>query len=145
MGKVDFALIKIMKPNRNDTVNLVVEVPQWDVVHLEQSKINIGFNRCTVRRYIVTPRCFNCQKLGHMSRDCQEKETCAKWARYHSTTDCLLDRKCCVNCYDADRKRSRSDRPTDYEHYTIEGCCTVYRQFQRQILDQQNEKTSSSR
>lgn len=141
MEKVESALHKIMKSNRNDTVNLVVKVPQRDAVYLEQYKLNISFNRCAVRRYIVTPRCFNCQRLGHMSRDCKDKETCA---HFHNTADCLSDRKRCVNCYDADRQRTRSERPIDYEHFAYEGCCTAYRKFQRQILDQQRQKASSS-
>lgn len=144
LEKVDSVLHKIIKTNRKDTVNLVVEVSQRDASYLEQYKINIGFSRCSVRRYVVTPRCYNCQRLGHMSKDCQNKETCAKCARLHNTTACPMERTRCVNCYEADRNGT-FERSINFEHFAYEGCCTTYRNYQRELLDKQRQKASSSR
>lgn len=143
LEKVDSTLHRIIKTNRKDSVNLVVEVSQRDASYLEQNKINIGFNRCSVRRYVVTPRCYNCQRIGHMSKDCPNEETCAKCARPHNTASCSMDRKRCVNCFDAERDRT-SGKSINFEHFAYEGCCTTYRAYQRELLDKQRQMASRS-
>lgn len=97
--KVEFRLLKILKSTKNtNSVNLIIELPQRDASLLEQTSIGIGFNRCGIKRYVITPRCFNCQLLGHMFHNCDRSELCAKCAGHHNTAKCTSKTKCCINC-----------------------------------------------
>lgn len=144
MEKVDFTLHKIMVSNRDGMFNMVLELPQRDANFLDQSKLSIGLYRCMVRRYIMTPRCYNCQELRHLSKNCENDLACAKCARPHNTASCDDNRRRCVNCFNANRRRSDSDSPIDYQHYSFEGCCQTYKNFQRSYFAQQRQSTSQS-
>lgn len=144
IDNVTFKLHKVMTTKKGDAFNIVFELPQREANFLEDSKFSFACSRCTIRRYITTPRCYTCQKLGHMSKDCTGVLTCAKCARQHDTKDCLGDRKRCVNCYDKHRNGSDSDNPINFEHFSFDGCCPSYRKYQSEIFEKQRQQTSKS-
>ena len=42
-------------------------------------------------------RCYQCQRFGHIAKDCKFKEACGKCAGEHRNNNCTLE-SCCVNC-----------------------------------------------
>ena len=61
--------------------------------------VNIGYIRCKCNTYVPNPtRCFQCQKLGHVSSVCKGNPTCAKCGQEGHSTDSCSDDPICVNC-----------------------------------------------
>lgn len=62
--------------------------------------VNSGFIHCKTRVYIPNPRrCFKCQRYGHGTNGCREKQTCAKCAGHdHLTEECKATQFKCSNC-----------------------------------------------
>ena len=61
--------------------HLVLELSNPDAKQLmDKGKILIGFNSCSVKRYINITRCFKCQRYGHLSSNCPNKSLlCQLW------------------------------------------------------------------
>lgn len=65
--------------------------------------ITIRGRHISGRKSIPTPmRCNNCQKFGHMARECKAKTKCARCAKEHKTFECESndDERACANCGD---------------------------------------------
>jgi len=65
--------------------------------------VYVGYERVQVRPYIQKPmRCNRCQKFGHTSLRCIDKDTdkftCGKCAGAHDTTTCTGNPSKCANC-----------------------------------------------
>lgn len=72
------------------------------LIHFEEDDLPrtvfLGFISYTVRAYIPKPlRCFNCQRLGHMAKNCKEKRRCARCGGDHEYGKCGngVQPKCC--------------------------------------------------
>lgn len=50
------------------------------------------------RRSSKITQCYNCQMLGHGSKQCKVRTFCANCAGTHSTADCKSDTILCANC-----------------------------------------------
>ena len=49
-------------------------------------KVFLGFMSYPVRVYVPKPlRCFNCQRFGHIAKNCKEKRRCATHGLNNST------------------------------------------------------------
>lgn len=62
--------------------------------------IQLGFMNYKVREYIPKPlRCFTCQRMGHIAKDCKGKIRCARCGGPHEFGKCDKDAKIkCCNC-----------------------------------------------
>lgn len=98
-GKIK-ALYKV-GPKGQKTESWVLEV-QPEVRHmlLNKGRIYIEWNSCRVRDHIRVSRCFKCQKLGHIAKDCRSAEQCSHCAGSHLRKDCdkVEEEPCCANC-----------------------------------------------
>lgn len=106
------------KPNRA-VKNLVVEV-HLKIRHvlLRVERVFISWNSCRVRDYLVSTRCFKCQRYGHVAKHCREKsDTCDHCpASGHSFKDCPRKQEApvCANC----KRRGR-----DHKHDVRSEAC----------------------
>lgn len=135
--KVQYKLIRVLKGRQGEeTSHLVLQLLERDALQLMAGKLCIGFNRCTVRRYVFIQRCFNCQEIGHTARGCQNAEACAKCGKGHNIKDCTSKNEECVNCkkvldyYKGDHRRAGL-----YEkHPSYDPSCSVYLRKKQEAL-----------
>ncbi|KAK8777648.1 hypothetical protein V5799_029006 [Amblyomma americanum] len=62
--------------------------------------VQLGSARYKLRDFVDKPaRCFNCQRLGHISRHCFAQQRCKRCSGHHDITDCPQNHpKRCSNC-----------------------------------------------
>ena len=63
-------------------------------------ELAIGDQKCTIERQRLNKviRCYECQKFGHIGKNCKEGERCVVCAGHHkSNFGCNLPKKC-SNC-----------------------------------------------
>lgn len=88
---------------RDRRQNLVVEVrPIVRQAILRDGRVFVGWSSCRVRDYLVSARCFNCQRMGHVAKHCREKAAiCSHCAETgHSYKECTRRQEAptCANC-----------------------------------------------
>ncbi|KAL3285670.1 hypothetical protein HHI36_000202 [Cryptolaemus montrouzieri] len=60
-----------------DKGSMIVEMPdRLRKYVLDAGRAFINWDACRVKQVDVVDRCFKCQRVGHMSRECKEKELC---------------------------------------------------------------------
>src|SRR5436190_23688640 len=79
-----------------------------------KEKIYIEWQLCRVKDYVDVPRCYKCQRYGHVAKHCNsEKPGCSHCAGEHEFKDCpdakKKERVCCVNCKREKRENSKHD------------------------------------
>lgn len=67
-------------------------------VMLNQGKLNIGWKRCPVFDHINVKRCFKCWGYYHIVKNCTRNIACHKCAGNHSSNECTINKKKCINC-----------------------------------------------
>ena len=89
----DQEVCEVKKLGRAGTVLLTFAKPD------PPEYVNVGFIRCKCNTYVPNPiRCSHCQKLGHVSSNCNGKPSCAKCGQEgHNNTECSAN-AICVNC-----------------------------------------------
>lgn len=138
---LDFQLQKILYSSKNkETINLIIDLLQSDSDILEHTRLYLSFNKCIVQKFINTPRCFRCQGLGHIAKQCEKGEICAKCAGPHITKDCASKVKRSINCLNLNKEELSTGKQINFDHYAYDGCCMAYRRFQRQCLVQKQQK-----
>jgi hypothetical protein len=93
-------LFRFGKRNENVT-NWVVEVdPLSRKKILNTKRVYIEFSSFKVKDFVSITRCFKCQRHGHTSKNCKEKEYCEHCSENHDTRHCdSRDQPaCCINC-----------------------------------------------
>jgi hypothetical protein len=93
---------------------------------LNRGSVLIGLTSCSVFDAVSIPRCFNCNGLHHMYRQCQQKVCCPVCAGQHDIKKCDAPRhfKKCVNCVSLENKpegTNVSHAAWDYDQ------CTAYK------------------
>lgn len=103
---------KSIHTNRNSeqvaTLEMTVNVAKKLI---DNSPIRIGWTMCRLKEKITIPRCTNCLKMGHQTRNCRSKKKevtqCLKCTKEgHVTKDCP-NQSHCISC-DAEGHRSDS-------------------------------------
>ena len=83
-------------------VNWVLEVkPVVRNKICKLSRVYINWTSVRVTDYIRILRCYNCQRFGHMARDCKSTQICSSCSdEGHDQKDCNNVDKilCCPNC-----------------------------------------------
>lgn len=113
----------------NILIECTVRVRNW---LRAKERIFIEWNSCRVKDYNDVPRCYNCQKYGHVAKYCKsETPSCSQCAGEHSFKECPDKNKenvCCVNC-------KRDGRP-DFKHEVRWKKCPFY----EKAMKRYNEK-----
>jgi hypothetical protein len=89
---------------QNETTNTwVLEISPnvWNILRNRRS-IYMGWNACRFEEYLYIKRCYHCQRFGHISNECKDKELaeiCGNCSGSHSTKGCTKTSvKKCTNC-----------------------------------------------
>ena len=65
----------------------------------KHQKVRISWRNYKIDDYVNIIRCFNCQRFGHLAKDCKSEATCGKCAEQHKTADCKNSNAAkCINC-----------------------------------------------
>ena len=108
--------------------HLVIELNDLEARQLlEKGKILIGFNSCSVKRYINITRCFKCQPFnanGHLSSNCPNNPCCVNCGEDHppgslgETSVCTAPPNC-VNCHERKQREIQLFKEKKINKYTI--------------------------
>ena len=103
--------------------HLVVEMSEADAaVLLNKGKILLGFNSCTIKRYVNVIRCFKCQRYGHTSAFCQNAPCCVNCGGDHPPVGqgetCPAPPNC-INCSEKKQLEIIQYREKKINKYTI--------------------------
>ena len=122
----DAERLKVEKIGRNakGTRITVVRLTYQDADRLVKMRtVQIGWRACYVQEWIQVPRCYRCQKAGHKTATCKEKEETEKRCQEcglvgHTVKDCKtkLEDYHCANC-------------DEMGHPGFSGACPKYREI----------------
>lgn len=123
--------VKFIKENKKSSGynNFTVFIEVDGKTHskmLEETKINIGWNRCAVYDHLSVLRCFNCNGYRHKAGDCKNKKSCGKCSNAHDTSECKenIDKIKCVNCKLSNDKLSLN---LNDNHHAWSKECPIYK------------------
>lgn len=134
-------MIKSHKKHDKDSFyHQVVELDDLTASNiLKDGRILIRINSCIVRRFVSVPRCFKCQRFGHMASSCDNISkkknfkpgySCQYCASNHSSEGCQYkedpDKHCCINCKDSNKYQETN---FDIHHTAASDKCSSYRLF----------------
>ncbi|KAH9364503.1 hypothetical protein HPB48_018693 [Haemaphysalis longicornis] len=108
--------------NEGSTTILLVEVSKQISRQLfNKNKVQIGWTVCALNKSPNIPRCSNCARYGHFTRDCLQKEpTCMHCSAPHPTKQCNGSVYDCPAC---------GDHGFSYRDHSMQSYrCPVYRQ-----------------
>ena len=95
---------RILAKNRGDapTSFVKVEATTHDAfVNAINNRVKIGFSNHRAEAANSLTQCFNCQKVGHTSKDCANQLTCLKCGGKHRHKECQAKEPKCANCKQA--------------------------------------------
>ena len=148
LHELKYKLILLLQANRQKT-HIVLELPEQDAKQLlSQGKILLGFNSCTTKRYVNVIRCFNCQRYGHITKNCPNPPTCVNCGESHPPDEQGEQSPCsappsCINCSERKKQEILLFKEKKISKYTIfttshrasDRQCEVYRSTLKQAQD----------
>lgn len=116
-------------PKGGSTTRYVVEVdPNLRKTILNQGRLYVGFKSLNVRDYVVVPTCNRCQDLGHIAKQCHEKEeVCAHCGKEgHRKAECPGKERprTCIPCTRKGKQCSKE-----------KGQCPTYRMMVERLIE----------
>ena len=89
----------VVKCKNNDIFRVTVSLSRHLFASLGNRRISVGFSKCKLYEIPKHRRCYNCQRYGHLARDCKNSIACSRCSLEHSSQDCSpLSELKCVNC-----------------------------------------------
>ena len=105
--------------------HLVIELSDQEARQLlDRGKILVGFNSCSVKRYVNVARCFKCQRYGHLSSNCPNNPCCVNCGEDHppgslgETSTCTAPPNC-INCHEKKQREIQQFKEKKINKYTI--------------------------
>jgi len=120
-----FALKRRDNPN---TCTHVLELsPKVYKIVSNKPRLGLGWEQHRWADYIRITRCYQCQRYGHIAKDCTETDqTCGKCSEKHSTSDCNNSNKQCANCLRYNLKQKSSKTKCRADHTVEDRDCNSY-------------------
>lgn len=124
-----------------------MQVDENVALYLIQWEICVEFNSCAVQRFVSLTRCCNCQKIGHIGKDCRNEMTCSKYAGPHCAKECSKRKALrCANClakYRESGGKYNTKEPT-LQHTSYDRDFPVFKEALRKIRSSQPTKRKTS-
>lgn len=110
---------------KNDMYQAIIQTDRITYKNImEQGKLFVGYDYCSVFDAIELRRCFKCCGYHHHSSRCASKvEICPRCAQNHKVADCKSDVLYCINCHNL---KKNNDCDIDLNHASWDNRCHVY-------------------
>ena len=121
-----FSITYIKRAKNKDVSTVFFECSPklyWKMIN--QKKVFIGWQRCSVYENLSISRCFKCQDYFHKSTDCNNAITCGYCAGSHDGSECAQQVKKCKNCMNANG-RFKLTNDTNHTAFDLECPTTKY-------------------
>ena len=112
--------------NNPNKYNAIIETEKnvfKELIEMEKSCLNIGWNKCLVFDKINVKRCFNCWGFNHNAQNCTNKICCPKCSGEHKIDECENEVMKCKNCALSVEKLNIN---IDSSHDVRDANCPVY-------------------
>ena len=71
---------------------------------MTESKLYVGYKRCSVYDELNVKRCVNCSLYGHNSNKCRNNITCVNCSEIYQASDCKNTKIKCKSCLETNTK-----------------------------------------
>ena len=88
----------VVKCHNNDIFRVFITMSQRLFAYLGSRKISVGFSKCKLYELPNHRRCFNCQRPGHLAKDCKHTIACSRCSLEHASHECSSSFLKCANC-----------------------------------------------
>lgn len=93
--------IMSMRPTASGNQNATIALPRDAAVRiLKKGRVKVGWTMCKVRERVDIKKCYNCQGMGHMARECKgpnRRDTCFRCGeKDHKAKECNREEFCAV-------------------------------------------------
>ena len=120
------AEIKFIRSNSSSVIIETDALTFEKLINLR--RVNIGWERCSVREFIDVLRCFHCAEYGHIASSCTKPVCCPKCAGGHERKDCTSSYAKCINCHNANSSVQNKDVLLDVDHPSWSPSCPIQQQ-----------------
>ena len=88
----------IIKCRNNDIFRLSLTLSNNFIATLGNRKLSVGLSKCKLYEVSSHKRCYNCQRPGHIAKDCPNETACSRCSHQHKSSECQSTIVKCVNC-----------------------------------------------
>ena len=131
-----FDVVVIKEETHSFTAAIKVSPEIRSTIGKNDDKLFVSLGRCDVKDRYHYLQCFHCQKLGHISTKCPDKEgepKCMYCAKSHATKQCPVkadkDSHKCLNCLHSSIVNIRNN--ANMHNSTSSKCPTVIRECKK--------------
>ena len=88
----------VVKCRNNNIFRIFVTMSPRLFAYLGSRKISVGYSKCKLYELPNHRRCYNCQRLGHLAKDCKNTIACSRCSLDHASHECSSNFLKCANC-----------------------------------------------
>lgn len=107
---------------------------------INEGKVNIGWDRCSVYEHFNVVRCYRCGRFNHFAADCKLEKRCFRCSSREHEGDCESIEQKCINCCEMNRELNLK---LDVNHGLFDTNCPVYERMANHQRGRTNYATSS--
>lgn len=129
----DESINSVFKPiqrqeNRNKNLENWIVLVNRNIAfsQLQQQPFYYGLTPIRCSKYVKIMRCFNCQRLDHIARNCWLGKFCARCGDNHEESHCMRKNPTCINCADSNDYEKTEYNP---RHEASDPNCPYYKDY----------------
>ncbi|XP_071646044.1 uncharacterized protein [Temnothorax longispinosus] len=124
-----------LKKKGNEEGSIILEADEMTQrMMLEREKVNLGWRKCRVFKYLSVKRCFKCWGYYHIAKNCTRQVACHICAGNHKDSECTATKKKCVNCM---HKNKTYNLKINDEHDALYAECPIF----KKALEEEERRT----
>ncbi|XP_071579731.1 uncharacterized protein [Temnothorax nylanderi] len=124
-----------LREEGNEEGSIILEADEMTQrMMLEREKVNLGWRKCRVFKYLSVKRCFKCWGYYHIAKNCTRQVACHICAGNHKDSECIATTKKCVNCM---HKNKTYNLKMNDEHDALHAECPIF----KKALEEEERRT----